>query len=215
MEAWRADQPDLRVYAFAADSQALLDSLGVWPSVAAARVQPYRRMRVWDAAGGGELSFDADTLGRECLGHIVEHGLLVDRLWAKVVGHPKLQQHCPDKLREIDQDESGTSIILESGQRLRARLLLGADGAASRVRELAGLSSSERDYCQRGLVAYVSTAQPHQDTCWQRFLPGGPLAFLPCSDGRSSIVWTLPEIQAQRLLGLDETSGLPACGVYP
>ena len=203
---WRADSPDLRVYAFAPDSQALLNSLGVWSAVAAARVQPYRRMRVWDAAAGGELNFDADVLGRECLGHIVEHALLVDRLWASVSRHPKIHRHCPDTLRELDHDESGASLVLESGQHLRARFLLGADGAASRVRELAGLSISERDYGQRGLVAYVCTARPHEDTCWQRFLPGGPLAFLPCSDGRSSIVWTVAEAEAQRLLNVDETS---------
>lgn len=81
---WHADQPDLRVYAFAADNAALLDSLGVWNAVRAARVQPYRRMRVWDAGGGGELGFDADTLGREQLGWIIENDVLVDRLWAAV-----------------------------------------------------------------------------------------------------------------------------------
>jgi 2-octaprenyl-3-methyl-6-methoxy-1,4-benzoquinol hydroxylase len=202
---WRAEQADLRVYAFAPDSQALLDSLGVWPAVAAARVQPYRRMRVWDAAGGGELSFDADAFGRDYLGHIVEHGLLVDRLWAALMREPKIQRHCPDKLRELEQDDESATLLLDSGQRLRARLVLGADGAASRVRELAGLSTDELDYGQRGLVAYVRTVQAHEDTCWQRFLPGGPLAFLPCADGRSSIVWTLSEAEAQRLLAIDET----------
>lgn len=201
---WLAEQPDLRVYAFAPDSQNLLDSLGVWPAVAAARAQAYRRMRVWDAAGGGELSFDADRLGRECLGHIVENALLVDRLWAAVLRDPRIQRHCPDKLRELDQDADGASVVLASGQRLRARLLLGADGAASRVRELVGLPTDEFDYGQRGLVAYVRTAQAHEETCWQRFLPGGPLAFLPCPDGRSSIVWTLAEAESQRLLDLDD-----------
>lgn len=201
---WRADEPDLRVYAFATDSQALLESLGVWSAVASARAQPFRRMRVWDAAAGGELDFNGDALGRECLGHIVEHGLLVDRLWAAVVQHPKIRRHCPARLHQLDQDEGGVSLLLDTGQRLRAKLLLGADGAASRVRELAGLSISEHDYGQRGLVAYVRTARPHEDTCWQRFLPSGPLAFLPCSDGRSSIVWTLPDAEAKRLFDVDE-----------
>ena len=66
--AWREDVPDLRVYAFAPDASALLDDLGAWAPVRAARAQPYRRMRVWDAAGGGELVFDADALGRPELG---------------------------------------------------------------------------------------------------------------------------------------------------
>ena len=82
--AWNPATPDLRVYAFAPDAQALLEQLGAWAPVAAARAHPYRHMRVWDAAGGGELAFDADQMGRSSLGHIVEHGLLVDRLWAEV-----------------------------------------------------------------------------------------------------------------------------------
>lgn len=202
--AWRTDDPDLRVYAFAADAQSLLEELGVWSSIASARVQPYRRMRVWDAGAGGEMSFDADALGRDCLGHIVEHALLVDRLWAAVARNPKIQRSCPDKLQELEQDDSSASLVLQSGKRLRARIVLGADGAASRVRELAGFGLDERDYGQSGLVAYVRTTRPHEDTCWQRFLPSGPLAFLPCSDGRSSIVWTLPTAEAERLLDIDQ-----------
>jgi 2-octaprenyl-3-methyl-6-methoxy-1,4-benzoquinol hydroxylase len=83
-------------------------------------------------------------------------------------------------------------------------VLLAADGADSRLRTLAGLEVDAHDYGQRGLVAYVRTEKSHEDTAWQRFLPTGPLAFLPCGDGRCSIVWTLPEAEAARLLALDE-----------
>ena len=197
---WRADAPDLRVYAFAPDNRFLLDDLGVWPAVAAARAHPYRRMRVSDAAGGGELRFDADAVGHPELGHIVENDLLVDRLWAACGQEPKLQRVFPDRVAAIDQDDTGVTVQLDSGQRLHARLLLGADGAASRVRSLAGIDAPEHAYGQRGLVAYVGTQHPHEDTAWQRFLPTGPLAFLPCADGRSSIVWTLPDADAPRLL---------------
>ncbi len=203
---WRSDAPDLRVYAFAPDSQALLDALGVWPSIAAARAHPYRRMRVRDAAGGGELCFDADALGRSNLGHIVEHGLLVDRLWLAVGRQRSISRHCPDKLQSLVQDETGVTLELASGTRLRARLALGADGATSKVRELAGLASVNHDYEQRALVTYLRCEKPHEDTAWQRFLASGPLAFLPCADGRCSIVWTLPNADAERLLALDDGS---------
>ncbi|MEO7251268.1 MAG: FAD-dependent oxidoreductase [Arenimonas sp.] len=205
-EVWRADAPDLRVYAIAPDSQALFERLGVWPAIAAGRTQPYRHMRVWDAAAGGELAFDADALGRDRLGSIVEHGLLVDRLWTAVAREPKISRHCPATLVELVQDDAGITIMLDNGNSLRAKLLLGADGAGSQVRALAGLKVSEHHYRQRGLVAYVRTQQPHEETCWQRFLPSGPLAFLPCSDGRSSIVWTVDDAQASRLLALDDSS---------
>ena len=77
---WSMQTPDLRVFALAADNVALLDALGAWESIRAARAHPYRRMRVWDAAGGDELDFDGDAFGRQALGWIVENGLLVDRL---------------------------------------------------------------------------------------------------------------------------------------
>ena len=203
---WRADEPDLRVYAFAPDNSAFLDGLGVWSGIAAARAQPYRQMRVWDAAGGDELHFRAEQIGRESLGHIVEHGLLVDRLWQAIGREPGIVRHCPDKLAQIEQDEKSATATLAGGARLRSALILGADGAASKVREAVGLGANAHDYGQRGLVAYVRTELPHEDTAWQRFLTTGPLAFLPCSDGRSSIVWTLPDADAERLLALDDAT---------
>ena len=101
---WSADAPDLRVYAFAPDNAALLDGLGVWESVRSARAQAYRRMRVWDASGGGELSFDADLLGRDQLGWIIENNLLVDRLWAALPA-AGVQLHCPARVESMEQDE--------------------------------------------------------------------------------------------------------------
>ena len=199
---WSQPAPDLRVVALAPDAQALLEHLGAWATVAGARVHPYRHMRVWDAAGGGELAFDADQMGRACLGHIVEHGLLVDRLWSALPRSSSIERLCPDKLLEIEQDENEVLLTLQSGTRLRANLVLGADGAASRVRSLLGVHTRDHDYGQQGVVAYVSTQHSHQDTAWQRFLVTGPLAFLPCADGRCSIVWTLPDAEAERVLAL-------------
>ena len=96
---------------------------------------------------------------------------------------------------------------------LSARLLVAADGAASPLRAMAGIGTRGRDYRQRGVVAHVGTERPHQHTAWQRFLPGGPLALLPLADGRSSIVWSLPEAEAERVLALDEPGFLRALGV--
>jgi 2-octaprenyl-3-methyl-6-methoxy-1,4-benzoquinol hydroxylase len=207
-KAWHAEEPDLRVYAFAPDNAALLADLGAWNAVREARAWPYRRMCVWDAAGGGELCFDADALGRTELGHIVENGLLVDRLWTGCLREAGITLFCPEKVVAVTQDVQHATVELAGGQHLRAKLVLGADGAASKVRQLAGLDAEAHDYGQRGLVAFVETELPHQDTAWQRFLPTGPLAFLPFADGRSSIVWSLPEAEAQRLLAADDASFL-------
>ncbi|GAB3381751.1 FAD-dependent oxidoreductase [Lysobacter fragariae] len=217
---WRADAPDLRVYAFAPDNAALLDDLGAWNAVRDARAQPYRGMRVWDAAGGDALTFDADAFGRRELGWIVEHGLLVDRLWAALPA-AGVRIVCPGEVTALEQgDDHATgdhaTLELDNGTRLRARLVLAADGGDSKLRALAGIETFTHDYGQNGLVAFVDHELPHAATCWQRFLPTGPLAFLPFSnervagnDGhRSSIVWTLPEAEALRLLQADDASFL-------
>ncbi|HEY5970723.1 MAG TPA: UbiH/UbiF family hydroxylase [Pseudoxanthomonas sp.] len=206
---WSPETPDLRVYAFAPDNAALLDGLSVWNPVLGARARPYRRMRVWDASGGGELAFDADALGRDQLGWIIEHNLLVDRLWAALPA-AGVHLHCPARVEAMEQEPAGQAdgvrLRLDDGSRLDARLVIAADGADSTLRELAGLQVSSHDYAQRGVVAFIETEKPHEATAWQRFLPGGPLALLPFTEGRSSIVWTLPDAEAERVLGLDEAA---------
>ena len=201
---WSRDVPDLRVFAFAPDNAQLLQALGVWDDIASARAQPYRHMRVWDAAGGGELHFDADALARRELGWIVEHALLAERLWdaALRAGVELLQ---PTSVSGLEQRETGVRITLDDGATLDARIAIAADGGNSTLRGLAGIRTRNHDYRQRGVVAYVETELPHQLTAWQRFLPGGPLAFLPVdADRRSSIVWSLPDAEAERVLALDD-----------
>jgi 2-octaprenyl-3-methyl-6-methoxy-1,4-benzoquinol hydroxylase len=85
-------------------------------------------------------------------------------------------------------------------------MAIAADGADSALRAFAGIGVDANDHAQRGVVAYVETASPHEGTAWQRFLPGGPLAFLPCGDGLSSIVWSLPNDEAARVLALDDAA---------
>ena len=200
---WSARHPDLRIYAFAPDNAALLDALGVWRGVREARAQPYRRMRVWDAAGGDELAFAADALGRSELGWIVEHGLLVDRLWA-ALAQSGVTVRAPARVDALEQQEDGARLRLDDGGRIDAKLAIAADGADSTLRRLAGAEVDSHDYAQRGVVAFIETQRPHEDTAWQRFLPTGPLAVLPFTEGRSSIVWTLPDVQVVDMLALGD-----------
>ena len=206
-EPWRREARDLRVYAFAPDNAALLGALGVWERIATTRTQPYRGMHVWDAAGGTPLAFDADALGQPQLGWIVENGLLVDALW-NALPAAGVRVHCPARVETLEQDDGGVRLGLDDGLVLEARLAIAADGGHSALRTLAGIDAKAHDYGQRGLVAFVASEAPHRDTCWQRFLPTGPVALLPFNaDGDAalqgrlgSIVWTLPDADAQRLL---------------
>jgi 2-octaprenyl-3-methyl-6-methoxy-1,4-benzoquinol hydroxylase len=200
---WSREHPDLRVFAFAPDNAALLDTFGAWREVLGTRAQPYRRMRVWDAAGGGELAFDADAVGRGELGWIVENGLLLDRLWS-ALSRAGVDVRVPARVEALEQDDDGVRLRLDDGSRVDARVAVAADGAESTLRRLAGGEVSRHDYGQRGVVAYIETQHPHEDTAWQRFLPTGPLAVLPFAQGRSSIVWTLPDARAAEVLALDD-----------
>ena len=201
-QPWAIERPDLRVYAIAPDSSALFDALGVWTSIRDARAWPYRRMEVWDAAGGDPLRFDADTLAQPQLGWIIEHGLIADRLWSAL--HGQVELRCPARVVECEQDDAQVRLRLDDGSRIDARIAIAADGAASTLRSLAGIEVDARDYGQQGVVAYIDTNLSHDDTAWQRFLPTGPLALLPVAERRCSIVWTLPDDEAQRVLALDE-----------
>lgn len=194
---------DLRVFAFSPASSGFLSELGLWDT-AALRAQAYRRMRVWDAGGGGDLTFDAAAMGTDTLGHIVEQEALQWALWQALQSAPELQLHCPAKAVSLQQTADGATLELNDGSLLEARLVIAADGADSPLRAMAGLDAHGQAYGQRGLVAYVRCERSHADTAWQRFLPSGPLALLPCSEGLGSIVWTVPEAEAARLLALTE-----------
>ena len=202
---WSREAPDLRVYALAPDNARLLDALGAWDPVRRARAHPYRRMQVWDAGAGDGLVFDADVLARPCLGWIVEHGLLVDALWQRLE-QAGVRLYCPSAVEALERSPDQVVLRLEDGGRIAARIAVAADGAGSRLRGLAGIAVDAHDYAQRGVVGYVRTALAHADTAWQRFLPTGPLALLPCADGSCSIVWTLPDDEAARVLALDDAA---------
>lgn len=192
---------DIRVSALAPRSRRLLEELGVW-SACATRAQAYTAMEVCDAHSPGRLRFDAAEYGWAELGHIVENRLLSDRLWQALAQESRVRVHCPAQIESL-QHEAGITQLGTSTGVLRARLVVGADGAASRVRELLGLGFAGRDYAERGLVAHVLSEQPHGAVARQRFLASGPIALLPLVDGRCSIVWTLPEAEAQRQLAFE------------
>ncbi len=211
--AWDATaEVDLRVVGLAPSSLALLDDLGVWMSIRDARSGPYAHMHVWDAESGAAIDFDAADEGRDGLGHIVENSLVQWTLW-QALDAAGVRRLCPAEVSGFEAGEDRILLQLADGETLSARLLVAADGAASPLRELAGIGVRGRDYAQRAVVAHVVTERPHQHTAWQRFLPSGPLALLPLADGRSSLVWSLPDVEARRVLALDDHAFLRELGV--
>jgi 2-octaprenylphenol hydroxylase len=204
------DEVGSRVSAFSPASAELLTRCGAWQQLPAERMGPYRRMRVWrhdGPHGRDSIGFDAAEQGLPTLGHIVENDLLCHLLWeaAAAAGVVLLTGVTPVAL---EQSEQGVMVRLDDGRALRARLLVGADGSASWVRDSAGLQSRRWPYGQRGVVTHAMPEHSHQETAWQHFLPRGPLALLPLADGRVSIVWSCPDARAAELL----TGGPEALG---
>jgi 2-octaprenylphenol hydroxylase len=202
---YRADgEYALRVSALSLASRNILKNLGAWDAIAGARVSPYREMRVWDSTGGrADIHFDCVDLQRDCLGYIVENDLVQTSLINLLTALPEVDCFFSVSLEALEYTERFVNVQLSDGHRLEGRLLAGVDGANSRVRQLSGIPAQTRSYRQQGVVAVVASEHSHRATAWQRFLPAGPLAFLPLADGRCSIVWSTGEAHAKELLAMD------------
>ncbi len=195
---------DQRVFALTYASKALLDSIDVWPGDQAARVYPHQNMHVWDAGGSGEIHFDAAEIGTPSLGYIVEGRVIHDWLVKAALDESNIDIVHDDSLDTADDQDSHLELHFSSGAQLNTQLLVGADGARSKVRELAGIEDIGWSYGQQAVVCTVETEKDHDATAWQRFLPEGPLAFLPMKRPWSSIVWSTSEEKAQWLCDASE-----------
>jgi len=202
---------DSRVSALTPRSRAQLEQLDAWTDIADYRQCAYRHMTVWDAEGTGRIEFDCSEINIPALGHIVENRSIVAALLARVRSAPDISLFNPARLRACERlDSSAVRVALEGGEVLEARLLVAADGALSRVRDMMGFDTREWDYGHRAIVTTVRVERSHQETAWQRFLPSGPLAFLPLPGEQDrhycSIVWSLREELVDDLLALDEAA---------
>jgi len=196
----------LRVSALSPGSQNVLTAAGVWQRIARQRHCPYRRMRIEDGDERVVLDFNAAEFGLERLGSIVENDLVQAVLWQQMQDLASVELVCPAALQELRFEPDSAHVLLQNGATLTAPLLVGADGAASSVRKAMGVDQQFWTYDQRGIVCVVKSAVPNTGLAWQRFMPGGPLAFLPLDDGSSSIVWSRPDAEARELLALDDAA---------
>ncbi|HXC57717.1 MAG TPA: FAD-dependent monooxygenase [Steroidobacteraceae bacterium] len=194
---------ELRVSAIAPGNRRMLQELQVWAELDLQRVAAYEHMVVWQEATPADspdvLRFDAAQLGEPDLGSIVENlnlqTALLQRCAAAGIGVKQAA------VTALTCDDTGAHIEV-GDDRIEAELVVGADGASSAVRRMAGILGAQRDYGQRGIVATVDAEAGHQHTAWQRFLQTGPLALLPLASGQVSIVWSAQNATAEALLAM-------------
>ncbi len=191
-----------RVVAVSRASERVLRAAGAWAALTqSGRLEPYEHMRVWHESQAVEaaLVFGAAEAGEPNLGYIVEHRLLQSALvTAFTESGGRLARASFGGLSL----EPGQALVRTDAGEVAAQLVIGADGADSKLRSAAGLSADRGDYGETALVANIATAQPHAHTAWQRFMKDGTLALLPLFDGHSSIVWSADNARAGALLAL-------------
>ncbi|NIF22987.1 MULTISPECIES: 3-demethoxyubiquinol 3-hydroxylase [Pantoea] len=179
--------PDVRISAIGSASVDLLKQLEVWPRVMAMRSAPYRKLETWEWQSA-HVTFDAASLGLPELGYMVENSVLQRALWEQMQAQG-ITLLCPEVLQQMQQHNGGWHLGLVSGKQIETRLVVGADGANSQVRQRAQIGVHGWSYAQSCMLISVSCEHAPGDATWQQFTPEGPRAFLPLFDNRASLVW--------------------------
>lgn len=201
--SWSATAYHHRVSAITLASQHFLQSINVWDEIQQKRISPFTRIHVCDAEGKSEISFDSKEIAAPCLGFIIENELIQSALQNKIQQLPNVTYLAPVKLQHFEETENGVEFTADDGRVFNAKLAIAADGSQSWLRQQVNIDVKQHDYNQAGIVATVHTANPHKKIARQIFLSNGVLAFLPLADAHAtSIVWSLPKMEADRLLQL-------------
>ncbi|MFK7830024.1 MAG: UbiH/UbiF/VisC/COQ6 family ubiquinone biosynthesis hydroxylase [Congregibacter sp.] len=209
LSAATVEDYDARVSALTPHSVRFLDRLGAWRQMQSQRICDYQHMTVWDADGTARIEFDAAEVAANSLGAIVENSVISAALAARIQSLSDVRVLAPATLSSVQAEPGGHTLRLDSGERLRCKLLIAADGALSPVRSLLGFATREWDYGHRAIVTTAAFERGHQSTAWQRFLQSGPLALLPLESADSrfcSIVWSIDEAKADSLIALDDSA---------
>ena len=198
-----ANRYDLRVSALNLASKNTLIALGVWSQVETIRAYPFHDIEVWDQNSPGRVLFRASDAGLQNLGHIVENSAVILALHEKL-SKEEVEIHYDLTVDKLYHNDKDIIVSTTDGLQFRAKLLVGADGTSSRVRELTDITIDQSSYSQDAIVAQVTTQKSNKQTAYQRFLSTGPLAFLPITDKVSSIVWSTDRRTSDHLIKLPD-----------
>lgn len=200
-----APLPDLRVSALSRASERILRRVGAWPGIESRRLSAYSKMQVWEQDSFASIEFDAASLAQPDLGHIVENRVIQLALLERVQQLPNVTLLAPERCQNIAFGESEAWLSLESGKSLTAKLVVGADGANSWLRNQLDIPLTHWDYGHSAIVANIRCAEAHDKTARQIFRPQGPLAFLPLPErDLCSIVWSVSPQEAEQLCSLPD-----------
>jgi len=200
---------DQRVYALNGHSHRFLERCGIWQRLSPERIAPVREMRVF-GDDASKIEFSAYRSGVSELAAIVEEANLQQALQSALSTQTNLTLRTGVECVSARWDDARATLSLSDGEQLGAQLVIAADGAESALRSAAGIATRVHQYGQTGVVANFRAAQPHRDTAYQWFLNKSVLALLPLPGNHVSMVWSVPDAQAQDLLaaGAEELARL-------
>ncbi|CAH9101194.1 unnamed protein product [Cuscuta europaea] len=211
--------PDPRVSTVTPATISFYKGVGAWQHVQQHRHAFFDKMQVWDYTGLGYTRYNARDVCKEVLGCVVENKVLHRSLLSCIQNTNFEKRIYPAKLSSMTLNSSssfttssgksqscGSSVRLglSNGDSLNTKLVVGADGSKSHVRELAGIETAGWKYSQSAIICTVEHAEPNQ-IAWQRFLPNGPIALLPIGDNFSNIVWTMDPKESSERQSMSES----------
>ncbi|NNL06567.1 MAG: 2-octaprenyl-6-methoxyphenyl hydroxylase [Gammaproteobacteria bacterium] len=197
---------DDRTVALSWGSRCILEGMQVWDAMAG-QVEAIKTIHISDRGHFGATRLRHEEEHVEALGYVAENRVLGEILYRRLQQNSNASIHCPARLLDIEQQQDRVVATINEGDNervLNARLLVAADGVISQVRDLLHIGSSVQDYGQCAVITNVTPALKHHNIAYERFTDEGPIAFLPMTQNRCSVVWTVPTSRADELMRLDD-----------
>ena len=198
---------DDRGIALAYGSQRIFESMGLWDQLAV-HSTAISDIHVSDRGHFGVTRLSAQDENVPALGQVITARSMGQVFNQALVQQENLEVICPASVVDLNQHEGYVELILNDDSQISAKLIVAADGAQSTLRHLLGLGALEHDYGQTAITANITTERAHQGRAFERFTDSGPIALLPMSDNRSSLVWTVKTGDETALLQLSNSDFL-------
>ena len=197
---------DDRTVALSWGSRCIFEGIGIWDAMAE-QIEAINTIHISDKGHFGATRLRHQEEHVEALGYVAENRVIGEVLYQRLQQNSKLELHCPARLTGLDQQDDRVVASIKENDRefaVSARLLVAADGVVSQVRDILHIGSSVQDYGQSAVIANVTPGLKHNNVAYERFTDTGPIAFLPMTRNRCSVVWTLPVNQADKLMRLGD-----------